>query len=242
MYDFFFNQIPQHFPFLLSGAVVTIELSIVSMVCGLCLGLGVALGRMSGRWWLTWPLNAFVEIWRDTPVIVQLLVIYFTLPNIGITLPGFWAGVLGLSLNLAAYLSEVFRAAIQAVDDGQRAAGISMGMSRFMIYRRIVLPQAMLTAIPTVGGYFIALLKDCSLVSFIAVNELLRNATIVIANTFDSMDTYLMVAIIYFGMSFISSRLVAVIERWLTPAYLRRGFVQPEQVQMLPVPAAGAPS
>jgi ABC-type amino acid transport system permease subunit len=99
----------------------------------------------------------------------------------------------------------------------------------------------MLTAIPTVGGYFIALLKDCSLVSFIAVNELLRNATIVISNTFDSMDTYFMVAIIYFAMSFLSSRLVAVVERWLTPAYLRRGFVSPEQVRMLPVPVTGAP-
>ncbi|HTI03060.1 MAG TPA: amino acid ABC transporter permease [Acidisoma sp.] len=241
MYDFLFNQIPQHFPFLLSGAVVTIELSLVSMVVGLVLGLAVALGRMSGRWWLVWPLNAFVEIWRDTPLIVQLLVIYFTLPNVGITLPGFWAGVLGLSLNLAAYLSEVFRAAIQSVDDGQRMAGLSMGMSGFMIYWRIILPQAMLTAIPTVGGYFIALLKDCSLVSFIAVNELLRNATIVISNTFDSMDTYFMVAIIYFAMSFLSSRLVAVIERWLTPAYLRRGFVSPEQVRMLPVVATGVP-
>jgi His/Glu/Gln/Arg/opine family amino acid ABC transporter permease subunit len=241
VYDFFFNQIPQHFPFLLSGAVVTIELSLVSMVVGLVLGLAVALGRMSGRWWLVWPLNAFVEIWRDTPLIVQLLVIYFTLPNVGITLPGFWAGVLGLSLNLAAYLSEVFRAAIQSVDDGQRMAGLSMGMSGFMIYWRIILPQAMLTAIPTVGGYFIALLKDCSLVSFIAVNELLRNATIVISNTFDSMDTYFMVAIIYFAMSFLSSRLVAVVERWLTPAYLRRGFVSPEQVRMLPVPVTGAP-
>lgn len=240
MYDFLFQQIPQHFPFLLSGAIVTIELSLVSMVIGLALGLAVALGRMSGRWWLVWPLNAFVEIWRDTPLIVQLLVIYFTLPNVGITLPGFWAGVLGLSLNLAAYLSEVFRAAIQAVDDGQRAAGISMGMSSTMIYRRIVLPQAMLTAIPTVGGYFIALLKDCSLVSFIAVNELLRNATIVIANTFDSMDTYFMVAIIYFAMSFASSRLVAHIERWLTPAYLRRGFVQPESASSMALPQPAA--
>jgi His/Glu/Gln/Arg/opine family amino acid ABC transporter permease subunit len=240
VYDFLFNQIPQHFPFLLSGALVTIELSLVSMVVGFVLGLAVALGRMSGRWWLVWPLNAFVEIWRDTPLIVQLLVIYFTLPNVGITLPGFWAGVLGLSLNLAAYLSEVFRAAIQSVDDGQRAAGIAMGMSGFMVYRRIVLPQAMLTAIPTIGGYFIALLKDCSLVSFIAVNELLRNATIVISNTFDSMDTYFMVAIIYFAMSFLSARLVSYVERWLTPAYLRRGFVQPEatSAMALPQPAA----
>jgi ABC-type amino acid transport system permease subunit len=154
-------------------------------------------------------------------------------------LPGFWAGVLGLTLNLAAYLSEVFRAAISAVDEGQRAAGLSIGMSGTMIYRRIILPQAFVMALPTLGGYFIALLKDCSLVSFIAVNELLRHATIVISNTFDSMDTYFMVAIIYFAMSFFCSRLVARLERALTPAHLRKGYrAPPEATAMLPVPLA----
>jgi ABC-type amino acid transport system permease subunit len=179
-----------------------------------------------------WPLDAFVEVWRDTPLIVQLLVIYFTLPEIGVTLPGFWAGVLGLTLNLAAYLSEVFRSAIGSVDPGQRAAGLSIGMSGAMIYRRIVLPQAFRTALPTLGGYFVALLKDCSLVSFIAVNELLRHATIVIANTFDSMDTYFMVAIIYFAMSFVSARIVARIERAVTPPHLRRGLVAPTAARL----------
>ncbi len=221
MYDFFFHQIPLHFPFLLKGALVTVELSLVSMTIGLILGLAVALGRLSHSAWLRWPLHAFVEIWRDTPLIVQLLVIYFTLPEIGILLPGFWAGVLGLSLNLAAYLSEVFRSAITAVDPGQRAAGISIGMSHAQVYRRIILPQALRTALPTVGGYFVALLKDCSLVSFIAVNELLRHATIVIADTFESMNTYFMVAIIYFAMSFASSRIVARIENAVTPPHQR---------------------
>ena len=224
MHDFFFEQIPEHFPFLLQGALVTIELSLVSMSLGMLLGLGVAIGRLSRFAWLRWPLNVFVEIWRDTPLIVQLLVIYFTLPQIGIVLPGFWAGVLGLTLNLGAYLSEVFRSAIGGVDPGQRAAGMSIGMSGAMIYRRIVLPQAFRTALPTLGGYFVALLKDCSLVSFIAVNELLRHATIVIADTFDSMDTYFMVAIIYFCMSFASSRIVARIERAITPPHHRGGM------------------
>ncbi len=130
--------------------------------------------------------------------------------------------MLGLSLNLGAYLSEVFRAAILSIDSGQRAAGLSIGMSKVMVYRRVILPQAFRIAIPTIGGYFISLLKDSSLVSFIAVNELLRNGTIVIANTFRSMEVYMMVAIIYFAMSFIASRLVRGIERHLTPAYLRR--------------------
>ncbi|MCB4771466.1 amino acid ABC transporter permease [Ancylobacter sp. Lp-2] len=222
MYEFFFVLIPRYFPFLLEGAVVTLELSFLSMAFGLVLGMAVALGRLSGRKWLEWPLAAYVEIWRDVPLIVQLLVIYFTLPSIGLTLPAFWAGVLGLGLNLAAYLSEVFRAAILSIDPGQRAAGLSIGMSRLMIFYRITLPLALRIAIPTVGGYFIALLKDSSLVSFISVNELLRNGTIVISNTFRNMEVYMMVAIIYFVMSFVASLLVRHIEQRLTPRHLRR--------------------
>ena len=191
------------------------------MAIGILLGLVIALGRLSGRWWLEWPLRAYVEIWRDVPLIVQLLVIYFTLPTIGIVLPGFWAGILGLSLNMGAYLSEVFRAAIQSIDPGQREAGLSIGMSRSMIYGRVILPQALRIAIPTVGGYFISLLKDSSLVSFIAVNELLRHGSILINNTFRSMEIYMMVAIIYFIMSFVASRLVIRIERILTPEHQR---------------------
>jgi His/Glu/Gln/Arg/opine family amino acid ABC transporter permease subunit len=221
MYEFFFVLIPEHFPYLLEGAVVTLELSILSMAIGILLGLVIALGRLSGRWWLEWPLRAYVEIWRDVPLIVQLLVIYFTLPTIGIVLPGFWAGILGLSLNMGAYLSEVFRAAIQSIDPGQREAGLSIGMSRSMIYGRVILPQALRIAIPTVGGYFISLLKDSSLVSFIAVNELLRHGSILINNTFRSMEIYMMVAIISFIMSFVASRLVIRIERILTPEHQR---------------------
>lgn len=223
MYEFFFVLIPEYFPYLLQGAVVTLELSLISMTFGIGLGLVIALGRLSGKWWLELPLRAYVEIWRDVPLIVQLLVIYFTLPQIGVVFPGFWAGVLGLSLNMGAYLSEVFRAAIQSIDPGQREAGLSIGMSRTMIYGRVILPQALRVAIPTVGGYFISLLKDSSLVSFIAVNELLRHGSILINNTFRSMEIYLMVAMIYFAMSFAASRGVIWIERVLTPKHQRMG-------------------
>lgn len=221
MYDFLFVLIPKYFPFLLEGAVVTLELSVLSMGLGILIGMAVALGRLARRPWLDWPLRTYVEIWRGIPLVVQLLVIYFTLPQVGLSLPGFWAGVLGLSLNLGAYLSEVFRAAILSLDKGQREAGLSIGMSRVKIYRRVILPQALKIAVPTVGGYFISLLKDSSLVSFIAVNELLRHGTIVIANTFLSMQVYLMVAIIYFILSFIAARGVHWIEQRLTPAHLR---------------------
>lgn len=226
MYDFVFVLIPKYMPFLLGGAITTIQISVLSMACAIVIGLTVALGRLSRMRALRAVLATYVEIWRNVPLIVQLLVIYFSLPQIGISLPGFWAGVLGLSLNVGAYLSEVFRAAILSVESGQKDAGLSIGMSRIMIYRRVILPQALRIAIPTIGGYFIALLKDSALVSYIAVNELLRHGTIVISNTFKSMEIYIMVAIIYFVISFICARIVGYLERSLTPAYLRAPLVR----------------
>jgi His/Glu/Gln/Arg/opine family amino acid ABC transporter permease subunit len=220
--DFWLVLVPRHMPFLLQGAVVTLELSLVSMVLAILIGLLCALGRLSGSRVLNAIVATYVEIIRDVPLIVLLLVIFFTLPQIGISLPGFWAGVLGLSLNVGAYLSEVFRAALGSVDPGQRDAGLSIGMSRFTVFRRVSLPQAMVIAVPTIGGYFISLLKDSALVSFIAVSELMRQGTILISNTFRSMEIYFMVALIYFVMSFVAARLVRWIERSLTPAYLRR--------------------
>lgn len=221
MIEYFTVWAPQYLPFLLKGALVTVELSVTSMIGATIIGLLVALGRLSSIRWLDWLLRIYLEIWRDVPLVVQLLVLYFTLPAIGISLPAFLAGVIGLSLNLGAYLSEVFRSAILAVDKGQRDAALSIGMSERMLFIRVVFPQAFLLALPTIGGYFISLLKDCSLVSFIAVNELLRQGTILIANTFETMKVYVMVALIYFVMSFVASTLVRYLERRLTPTYLR---------------------
>jgi His/Glu/Gln/Arg/opine family amino acid ABC transporter permease subunit len=221
MYDFFFVLIPRHLPFLLEGAVVTVELSVVSMAFAILIGLLCALGRTSGNPLVNAVFSVYVEIMRDVPLLIVLLVIFFTLPQIGISLPGFWAGVLGLSLNVGAYLSEVFRAALSSVDKGEKEAGVSLGMSRLAVFRRVTLPQAMRIAIPTVGGFFIALLKDSSLVSFIAVSDLMRQGTILIAETFRSMEIYFMVAMIYFVMSFVASRIVRRVEHALTPRYLR---------------------
>lgn len=221
MYDYFFVLVPKYAPFLLQGAVVTLELSVLSMAFAILIGLLCALGRISGNPILNGIVLVYVEIMRDVPLLVVLLVIFFTLPQVGVSLPGFWAGVLGLSLNVGAYLSEVFRAALSSVDKGEKEAGLSIGMSRLTVFRRVTFPQAMRIAVPTVGGYFISLLKDSSLVSFIAVNELMRQGTILISNTFRSMEIYLMVAMIYFAMSFVIARLVRHIEHVLTPRYLR---------------------
>jgi His/Glu/Gln/Arg/opine family amino acid ABC transporter permease subunit len=236
--EFFLVLIPRHLPFLLEGALVTLELSIVSMAFALVIGLACAVGRTSGNATLAWLVAAYVEVMRDVPLLVVLLVIYFTLPQIGISLPGFWAGVLGLSLNVGAYLSEVFRAALGSVDKGEQEAGLSMGMSRATVFRRVTLPQAMRIAVPTVGGFFIALLKDSSLVSFIAVSELMRQGTILISNTFRSMEIYFMVAMVYFVMSFVASRIVRRVEHALTPRYLRSQPVAARRLAVRPDVAA----
>jgi len=221
MIDFVTVWLPQYLPLLLKGTLVTLELTGLSMSLALVIGILVALGRGSSIPWLRRVLGAYLEIWRDVPLVVQLFIIYFTLPEIGIRMPAFWAGVLGLSLNLGAYLSEVFRAAISAIAPGQRDAGISLGMSIVAVYRLIILPQAFLIALPTITGYGISLLKDCSLVSFISVNELLRSGTIIIAETFDSVRVYAAVGAIYFVMSFVASRVLKWVEVRMTPPYLR---------------------
>lgn len=234
MTEFFLELVPQYLPFLLEGAVVTLQLSVVSMVAAVAIGLLCALGATSGHRLVRWAVAAYVEVMRDVPLLVVLLVIYFTLPQVGLSLPGFWAGVVGLSLNVGAYLSEVFRAALGSVDKGEKEAALALGMSRVMAFRRVTLPQAMRVAVPTVGGFYIALLKDSSLVSFIAVTELMRQGTILISNTFRSMEIYFMVATVYFVMSFVAARIVRRVEIALTPRHLRARRVAASAVTTRP--------
>ena len=221
MYAFFTEFVPQHLFYLLDGAVVTLELCFCSMALGILLGVASAITVIDGGWTAKAVVLAYVSMCRGIPLIVILLFVYFTLPELDIRLPAFWAGVTGLSFNLGAYLSEVFRAAIMAVDSGQMQAGLSLGMKRMMIYRKVILPQAAVIAIPTVGGYFISLLKDCALVSFISVDELLRHGTYIISATFRSMETYFLVGGIYYTMSVVAARAVRWLEMQLRPAYLR---------------------
>lgn len=223
MIEFLSDFIPHYLPQLLKGALVTIELSIVSMVCSIFVGVACAVGTLSGFRSATVPIKVYVEICRGVPLIVILLTIFFVLPHVGINLPAFGAAVVGLTFNLGAYLSEVFRAAILAVDPGQRQAGLALGMNRFIVFRKIVLPQAAVIAIPTVGGYFISLLKDCSLVFFVTVEELMQQGRYIISATFRTEETYFLVGIIYFTMSFFAARLIKAMELQLRPKYLRVG-------------------
>jgi His/Glu/Gln/Arg/opine family amino acid ABC transporter permease subunit len=222
VFDFFVDFAPKYLPRLLKGVVVTLELSACSMLAGVAVGLICAIAVQTGNKTATWVVKIYVEICRGVPLLVILYFTYFLLPDMGISLPAFWAAVFGLTFNLGAYLSEVFRASIEAIDSGQYQAGMALGMKRVVIYRKIILPQALAIAMPTVGGYFISLLKDCSLVSVIAVEELLRQGKYIISENFRSVETILLVGIIYFILSFGAARVIARLEQSLRPSYLRK--------------------
>ena len=222
MWDFFTEFVPRYLPRLLKGVPVTLELTFCSMAVSIVIGICCAIATQTKSRVAKWFVRVYVEVCRDVPLIVILLFVYFSLPRYGISLPEFWAAVVGLSVVIGAYLSEVFRAAIEAIDPGQYQAGTALGMSRFAIYWKIILPQAMSIAIPTVGGYFISVLKDCALVSFIGVEELLRQGKYVISETFRSEETYFLIGMIYFVLSFTAARTVRHVENWLRPAYLRK--------------------
>lgn len=207
--DFYLDILPK----LLDGALTTIELTVVSMAFALVIGLVVALGKLSRVAPLRWLAYWYVEIIRGTPLLVQLFLIYFGLPQYGIELQAFVAGVIGLAINYGAYLAEVFRGGILSVNPGQREAAQAVGLSERQTMRLIVLPQAARMVIPPVGNYFISLVKDSALVSTITVYELMRAANLEVAQTFRSFDIYLLVALMYFLISYPLSLLLQYLER-----------------------------
>jgi polar amino acid transport system permease protein len=210
--DFSLQDIQEFMPALLAGALKTIEVTLVSIVFAMMLGLVIAIIRSTGFKPLTIPAIIFVDLMRGTPLILQIFYIYYVLPLAGITLDSFTAGVISLSLNYSAYLSEVFRAGIAAVAPGQREAALSLGLPRRQIMSRIILPQAVRLVIPTVGNYFIALFKDSALVSAIALTELLRAGQLIAAATYKVFEVYTLVALIYLAISYPATWLVTWLE------------------------------
>jgi polar amino acid transport system substrate-binding protein len=161
-----------YFLLLVRAAWTTVLLSCLSMPLAMLLGLMVAVSRLYGPRWLGIPLGAYVEFLRGTPLLMQLFVIYFLLPEIGIKMAPFWAGVLGLAINYSAYESENYRAGLLAIPRGQMEAALALGMTRWTALYRVIIPQAVRIVIPPVTNDFIALFKDTSVCSVIAVTEL----------------------------------------------------------------------
>lgn len=198
-------------PFLLKGTLFTLQLSLGGMVFGLLLGFMLALMRLSKFWPLSWLSRFYVSVFRGTPLIAQLFMIYYGLPQFGIELDPIPSAMIGLSLNTAAYTSETLRAAISSIEKGQWEAAASIGMSRWQAMRRVILPQAARTALPPLGNSFIGLVKDTSLAATIQVPELFRQAQLVTSRTLEVFTMYLAASLIYWVLatvlSFLQNRL-----------------------------------
>ena len=188
-------------PFLLRGAVFTLQLSLGGMFFGLLLGFLLALMRLSSFWPLSWLSRFYVSIFRGTPLIAQLFMIYYGLPQFGIELDPMPAAMIGLSLNTAAYTSETLRAAIASIEKGQWEAAASLGMTRWQTMRRAILPQAGRVALPPLSNSVIGLVKDTSLAATIQVPELFRQAQLITSRTLEVFTMYLAASLIYWVMA-----------------------------------------
>lgn len=207
---------PKYLPLLLRGAAVTVELSVVAMGLAVVAGLVVVLLRLYGIAPLRWLAKAYVEVIRGTPLLIQLFLIYYGLPQIGIRLNPFLAGVVGLGLNYAASESENYRAGIQSIARGQTEAAQALGMSRWQALRHVVLPQALRVVIPPVTNDFIAMFKDSSIVSVITMVELTKVYGMLAMSTYDYIGLGLMTAGIYFALSYPASIFANRLEKRLS--------------------------
>lgn len=207
---------------LLAGLLLTIELTFVLIVLSLVFALLVALGGMSRIRPLQWLVKAYIEAIRGTPLLLQLVYIYYVLPEVGIRLNSFTAGVVALTLNYSAYISEVYRGGIQAISRGQHDAAAALGMTGALAMRRIILPQAIRLVIPSLGNYFISLFKDTALCSVVSIQEVLFTAQILAAQNFQYFTLYTVVGAMYFAVSFPAARLVGYLERVTRAGYARR--------------------
>jgi cystine transport system permease protein len=208
-------------PVMLKGALYTLMFAVVAMVLGLLLGFVVALLRVGRVPVLSQLVAFYVSAMRGTPLLVQIFVIYYGLPGIGIELDPVPAGIIALTLNVAAYLSESLRGGIAGVDRGQWDAGLSLGFSWWQTMRYIVAPQALRLSVPSLSNSLISLIKDTSLVSVITVTELMLATKEVIAQTFQPLPLYLGAAALYWLMSASFERLQKRVERKLDMAHQR---------------------
>lgn len=208
-----FSIITKYYPMLIEGVKMTILLTLASVIIGIILGLITALMRMSRIIVFRSISAAYIEIVRGTPILVQIFLIYFGLPElIGFNIPEFPASVIALGFNSGAYVAEIIRAGIQAVDRGQAEASYSLGMNSVMTMRYIIIPQAVKNILPALVNEFITLIKESSIVSVIGLTELLRTGDIIRSITYKPFEPLIIVALIYFIMTFSLSKFMGRVE------------------------------
>ena len=224
-----FELMIETFPKLLSGLNLTMQLVTISLFIGFCLAIGLALLRLSNNTFLSFFAKTYVFYFRGTPLLVQIFLIYYGIAQFEIIRETFvwsffkeayWCGILALTLNTCAYSSEIIRGGILSVPFGQIESAKSVGMSRFLLYRRIILPIAFRQALPAYGNEIILMVKATSLVSTITLMEVTGIARSIIAKTFSPVEIFIVAGLIYLTINFTVTRLVNFCEIKLTP-YLR---------------------
>ena len=199
---------------ILHGALVTVEVTAVALMLGCVLGLLVGIGRLNPRRRFIYGIcTVYVTFIRGTPLLVQLFLLFFGLPQFDILLPAFVCGVLGLGVYSGAYVSEIVRGAIQSVDRGQMEAARSIGMSSAQSMRAIILPQAVVRMIPPLGNEFIALIKNSALVSLLTIHDLMHEGQKIISVSYRSLEVYLAIALVYLVLTSAASYLLHSLER-----------------------------
>jgi len=198
---------------ILQGALVTVEITAVSLLLGCVLGLLVGIGRLNPERRIVYGLcTAYVAVIRGTPLLVQLFILFFGLPQFGVLLPAFLCGVLGMGIYSGAYVSEIVRGAIQSVDRGQMEAARSIGLSSSQAMRSVILPQAVVRMIPPLGNEFIALIKNSALVSLLTIHDLMHEGQKIISVSYRSLEVYLAIAVVYFVLTGLTSLALRRIE------------------------------
>lgn len=197
--------------FVPDGIVVTFQVTVASILCALVIGLFAGLGRISKNKFVNGIASLYVEVIRGIPLLVQLFYIYYALAKF-VHVPDIWSAVIAMAVCYGAYMGEVFRAGIQSIPKGQMEAARSLGMSTTQAMRHVILPQAFKTILPPVGNEFVALLKDSSLVSILAVADLLRRGREFAAESFTYFETYTVIALVYLMITLFFSKLISIME------------------------------
>lgn len=218
-----FSPVFAGWPDIVRGAVVTVQVTACALVLGCLMGLLVGIGRLDPRRRIVYSIcTAYVTVIRGTPLLVQLFLLFFGLPQFNILLPAFVCGVIGLGIYSGAYVSEIVRGAIQSVDKGQMEAARSMGMSARQAMRAVILPQAVVRMIPPLGNEFIALIKNSALVSLLTIHDLMHEGQKIISVSYRSLEVYLAIALVYLVLTSMAGMMLQRTEQRLR----RGGMVQ----------------
>ncbi|KIL52670.1 amino acid ABC transporter permease [Jeotgalibacillus alimentarius] len=202
-------------PYVMSGIGYTLLISIVSMAAGLVLGFFIALARTSKFSVLRWPARTYISFMRGVPILVILFLLYFGMPVIGVQIPAIYAALIAFSVNSAAYIAEIIRSSLSAVDKGQWESSKALGLTYWQTMYGIILPQSIRTATPPLANVYLDIIKATSLAAIITVPEIFQRARIVGGREFDFMTMYIVVALIYWGIC----SLMTVFQNYLEKRY-----------------------